>query len=245
METNQQIQTLTVQPIPQPKNGYKLPVLITVAILTFFVGGVGGYFLGARQGKLSNVTGEPPQTYTQPTSMPTVAQSPKPDETANWNSYSNTKYGYTVKYPQGWEPNRGPGNLTDEELSTQRDIDFYDPSLPGSDPGTGLNIRVNELDANGASKNCSDLSDCFSKTFSWLTESTTINESSISFLGVPALTFTLQRKTELYTQSWKYVYFIFTGNAYNINISTNVTREKEIFEVFDKILSTLMFVIID
>jgi len=243
METNQQEQTPTVQPTPQPVKEYKLPVLIIVATLTFLVGGVCGYLIGA---KLSKITSETPQTtVASPTSTPTITPSPKLDETANWSLYSNTKYGYTIKYPQGWEPNRGPGNLSDGKLSTQRDIDFYDPNLPGSDPGTGLNIRVNELDASGESKNCSDLNDCFSKTFSWLTESTTINESSITFQGQPALTFTYQRETELYTQSWKYVYFIFRGNAYNINISTNTVREKEIFEIFDKILSTLMIPIID
>jgi len=38
-------------------------------------------------------------------------------------------------------------------LQTQRDVDFYDPSLPGNAPGTGSNIQVNELDANGSAKN--------------------------------------------------------------------------------------------
>ena len=270
MEMNQQAQTPTAQPtlpsatpkmssVPAPetkeisaeplkKKGWlKILLIILLAIIL----GAGLFYTGYIYGqKKAHI----PQT-PQPTQTPKLTATPSPsseatttpttDSTANWNSYSNTKYGYTVKYPQGWESNRGPGNLSDEELSTQRDIDFYDSSLPGSDPGTGLNIRVNELDANGASKNCSDLSDCFSKTYSWLTESTTINESSISFLGVPALTFTLQRGTELYKQSWKYVYFIFTGNAYNINISTNTTREKEIFEVFDRILSTFIIAIKD
>ena len=28
--------------------------------------------------------------------------SPTPDETANWKTYTNTKYGYTVRYPKEW-----------------------------------------------------------------------------------------------------------------------------------------------
>jgi len=60
-------------------------------------------------------------------------------------------------------------------------------------------------------------------------------------LGQPAFTFTYQRKTDLYTQSWKYVFFIYDGNVYNIHISTNVIREKDTFELFDRIFSTLTF----
>jgi len=173
------------------------------------------------------------------TSMPTLTSTLDP--TANWKTYTNTKYGYTVRYPESWEPNRGPGSLSDEELASQRDIDFYDPTLPGEDPGTGLNIRVNELEAMGANRNCSNLNDCFSKTFSWLTETTTINKTPSTFLGQPAVTFTYHRGTKLYTQSWKYIYFIYKENAYNIHISTNITRERTVFEVFDQILSTFKF----
>jgi len=173
---------------------------------------------------------------------PCPSPSATPDETANWKTYTNTKYGYSIKFPQTWEPNRGPGNLSDIDLSDQRDVDFFDPDLPGGDPGTGLNIKVNELDATGTGRKCTDLNDCFSKTFNWLTETTTINKFSSTFLGQPAATFTYDRKTELYTQSWKYIYFIYNGNAYNINASTDTSREKTIFEAFDQILSTFKFI---
>ncbi len=172
----------------------------------------------------------------------TPEKTPQPsDPTANWKTYTNLKYGYAFKYPESWEPNRGPGNISDKGLSTQRDVDFYDPSLPGEDPGTGLNVMVNELDAAGTKRNCSNLDDCFSKTFDWLTETYTLNKTSSTFVGQPATTFTYQRKTDLYTQSWKYLYFLYKGNAYNIHISTNTNREKVIFGVFDQILSTFKF----
>jgi hypothetical protein len=36
----------------------------------------------------------------EPTQMPTPT--PTPDPTANWNSYTNVDYGYTIKYPLNW-----------------------------------------------------------------------------------------------------------------------------------------------
>ncbi len=234
-------QNLIAQPAVLAKPKTNLAAIFVVAILCSLVFGVSGYFLGKQSFKTS-IPYSPTFTISSPTPESLTTPTSAPDETSNWSLYSNSKYGYNVKYPQGWEPNRGPGNVTDSKLAKQRDIDFYDPSLPGGDPGTGLNIQVNELDANGTSRNCSDLNDCFSKTFKWLTDSTTINKTSSSFLGQPSLTFTYQRKTDSYTQSWKYVYFLYKENAYNLHISTNVTREKSIFEVFDKVLSTFKFV---
>ena len=184
----------------------------------------------------------------QPTPTSTVSvPSPTPavDPTASWTTYLNSKFGYSFKYPSTWEPNRGPGNLSDEELSNQRDIDFYDPSLPGEDPGTGFIVMVNELNAMGTNKECGDLEDCFTKTFSWLEEEITIDKQTTSFLGEPAITFTYQRKTALYSQSWKYLYFLFRNNAYNVHISTESGREKAIFNLFDQILSTFQFVIVN
>lgn len=230
----------------KPKTNYLMIGGIILVCFVFF--GFGGYYLGKQSSNGFNQESNQPNPYGSPT---TIASSPSPessarptsvpDQTSTWKTYTNSKYGYTVRYPEGWEPNRGPGNLSDKELASQRDIDFYDPSLPGEDPGTGLNIRVNELEATGANRNCSNLDDCFSKTFSWLTETTTINKTSSTFLGQPAITFTYQRGTKLYTQSWKYVYFIYKENAYNIHISTNITREKTVLGIFDQILSTFKF----
>lgn len=38
----------------------------------------------------------------QPTPTPVVVATPTPDLTANWKTYTDTKYGYSIKYPQGW-----------------------------------------------------------------------------------------------------------------------------------------------
>ena len=53
------------------------------------------------------------QTASGARTSPTTVVSPAPDSaplsTANWTTYSSTKWGYTLKYPQGWYliPNNG------------------------------------------------------------------------------------------------------------------------------------------
>lgn len=38
----------------------------------------------------------------QPTPTPVAVAIPTPDPTANWKIYTNTKYGYSIKYPEDW-----------------------------------------------------------------------------------------------------------------------------------------------
>lgn len=216
------------------------PIIILVLILL----GVIGYFIYQNtqlQKSNSNVT--------SPSTVPNanlLQSSPTPDPTVNWKTYTNTKYGYSVKYPSNWEPNRWIANLSDEELAKETLVEFNDLTLPGistgKDSGTGFQIATNELNPNGDGRNCSDLNDCFSKTFKERKESTnTTNRVSTTFWGQTAIIFNYQLKGTLYSQSFKYIYFIYQGNAYDMNISTRSDREKEVFGIFDQILSTFKF----
>ena len=68
---------------------------ILTGILGIFVlaGAVfGAYKLGQRQ----------VQPLSQPTPSPAVVATLTPDPTADWETYTNTKYGYLIKYPEGW-----------------------------------------------------------------------------------------------------------------------------------------------
>ncbi|PJE68920.1 hypothetical protein COU96_02585 [Candidatus Shapirobacteria bacterium CG10_big_fil_rev_8_21_14_0_10_38_14] len=219
-------------------------LLVSLVVLLIGTTGVFAYKYFRLKRQIDNkqpVPSVPPTKVT--TTGPSPAPSPLPtaDPTTNWKTYSNSRFGYSFKYPETWEPNRGPGNISDEELSSQRDVDFYDPSLPGEDPGTGFTVKVNELNATGASKDCSSLEDCFTKTFSWLDKGIITDKQNVSFLGEQAITFTYQRKTALYSQTWKYLYFLHKNNAYNIHISTESSREGVIFDIFDMILSTFKY----
>jgi hypothetical protein len=78
----------------------KSKIFVSVLGIFVFAGAVfGAYKLGQRQV-------QPPQ----PTPTPEVA-TPTPDPTADWKTYTNTEYGYSIKYPKDWntsEPEGGP-----------------------------------------------------------------------------------------------------------------------------------------
>ena len=66
-------------------------VLISVLVLVGIVGGA--YFLLPKTQTKTTQQIVPPIT-PQPT--------PTPNQTANWKTYTNTKYGYSIKYPNTW-----------------------------------------------------------------------------------------------------------------------------------------------
>jgi len=56
---------------------------------------VGLVFAGYKFGQIKQVQPGP-----QPTPTPGLVATPTPDPTANWKTYTNTKYGYSIKYPE-------------------------------------------------------------------------------------------------------------------------------------------------
>jgi len=98
-----------------PKPWLKIVLLGLVGLIV--VGGLvfAGYKLGQReeQAKLPQPT---PVSFLTPTSTPTPTPktspitvvatpselTPTPDPTADWKTYTNTKYGYSIKYPSNW-----------------------------------------------------------------------------------------------------------------------------------------------
>lgn len=64
-------------------------ILAGIVILVALAGGI--FYLG-------RVTAPKPQPQNVVTSSPQPSPSPT-DETANWKTYTNTKYGYSIKYP--------------------------------------------------------------------------------------------------------------------------------------------------
>lgn len=82
----------------------------TVAILLILIVGVIGYWIGAQKQKPSATTAAAIQNSTEPVATPNSIQAQSetqqtatpvstPDPTLGWKIYSNTKYGYSVKYP--------------------------------------------------------------------------------------------------------------------------------------------------
>lgn len=101
------------------------PILIILGIV-LLLGAVGGaYYFGQSSVKPSTSVSQTPVSNSQtsisptqspakttisptPTSVPTVV-----DETVSWKTYVNTKYGFSFKYPQGFETDTASGNPID------------------------------------------------------------------------------------------------------------------------------------
>lgn len=71
------------------------PILIVLGIVATLGIAGGAYYLGTNK-----APSQPQQVNTSQTPQPSQIPSPTSDETANWKTYTNTKYGYEIQYPQ-------------------------------------------------------------------------------------------------------------------------------------------------
>lgn len=70
---------------------YKFKILGGIFGVLVFTGATfGAYRFGQRQAQPT------------PTPTPAAVVTPTPDATANWKTYTNTEYGYSIKYPTDW-----------------------------------------------------------------------------------------------------------------------------------------------
>lgn len=98
------------------------PVLILVGILVIMAIAGGAYYFG----KISNKPTPTPPLVTQ--TQPTKAV----DETANWKTFVNTVYGYSISYPSDWSVVTGKNCQLDTSEATAQDsfICFSPQPLP-------------------------------------------------------------------------------------------------------------------
>lgn len=87
-------------PPPNPYSHSKI-FIIVLGIMFVLMIGIGSYVLGTRKNQTAIQNPQPISSPTQPS--PTTA----PDETANWKTYTNSKYKYTINYP--------PSHPTDDD----------------------------------------------------------------------------------------------------------------------------------
>ncbi len=114
------------------------PITIIVGILIAVIIAGGAYYLGRQTTPKSSpaVVSQTPQ----PTPSPTPDASPVPNgtgETANWKTYTNTVYQYSLKYPPHWQ-----------YIICQSSNNFYfdpNPACETDDPGV-LTLHIdNEI----------------------------------------------------------------------------------------------------
>ena len=187
----------------------------------------------------SNLT--PTLNPTTTTETPTSATSPTPDSTTDWKIFTNTKFNYQFHYPDTWELNRGPGNLTDEQLGGSRDIAVYDPNA--TPPGTMFSVDTNEFHSTGLTKECTTLEDCVSKSvasFSAYLPQEVTKENEI-FMDEQAIRITFDRDTDSYTQTWSHLFVIVNDEFYHFTMYSEVNSFRQNKPFFDQILSTFRF----
>jgi hypothetical protein len=228
--SDQPLNQPTTEPVsPKKPKKWLIPTLVVTLILAL---GTAGFFAYKYFFPVKQAISPYPQA---PTSTPLV------DPTTSWETFTNTKFGYTFKYPTGWTPTRGPGNLSDAELGKGREINVYDPQSTEviNRPGTGFTIDTNKLHKTGDTKNCSNLDDCIQKSTTFFPENAM--ELNTTFQNNPAKKITYDRETEIYTQTFSYVFTILNEDFYSFQIVSEKSDFTGVESTFAQILSTFKF----
>ena len=114
------------------------------------------------------------QSGAQPTPTPVAVATPTPNPTAEWKTYTNIKYGYSVGYPEEWKVEVDASVRDFPKIYVaQEEIRFngQPPGSPEDDTGGSIDIEVNVYN------NPSQLS-----FLEWLEEAA--YEPEVPFLGV-------------------------------------------------------------
>lgn len=218
------------QPIgemPKPKSRFKLISLIIFLLLTI---GVGVYLLIVKQNVfLSQNQQKPTPIITQPPSDPI----PTPDLTANWKTYTNTKYGYQLKVPGDFYNQAKPSawvNTSDSDfMSFNKDRQWY----------FVVNYAVNGPAYNPPAN--TDL-------IVWLKEKFTQldipDKANYEIDGVPAVKIHYLGRPQAFNTD--YYYFMRNGKLFEIQVLADVDDEggstlNEVEEITVQILSTFKF----
>lgn len=88
--------------VPQPTASKTNSILLIFAIVTLFLMGMTGFLAYQNtqlQKQLAQLQTVAPEV--SPTPSPTASE--VPDPTANWKTYSNTKYAFSIKYPSSFQ----------------------------------------------------------------------------------------------------------------------------------------------
>lgn len=137
------------------------------------------------------------------------------DETVGWNTYTNEKYAYEIKYPKDWKVQQ-PG----------------EPPYPGPPEG----VEFSSLDTNNFCRMAVEAS-----TFSFDGEieslrSKEYTETNIKVEGIDAIQFTTFQTNAISV----FIYFGFENNFYRIDRGSGATAEtnQKCKNVFDKMVSS-------
>jgi len=178
------------------------------------------------------------QVQLQPTPTPVVVPTPTPEPTADWKIYTNTKYGYSIKYPSEWTVEAMVGIPVET---------FEEPVIsgpPNADIQGQMFIEVRLKDERNTPK------EAFEKERSLGGILETITEETTTFAGYDAYKTTVRYKQEGYKYGvvTKAIYLIKDDYLHKIFYS-EWHRAKDIQSLddwtigatFDLMLSTFKF----
>lgn len=145
------------KPIKIHDDNHAVGIATTIAIIVLSLGFGGGYFgYNLSSGFLKNQmvsadeeTSTPTPTMSiSPEASPSASPSPSTSVSANpsdeWSIYKNTKYNFSVKYPDTWF-----GQGTNNEQSASVQLTSFKPSTTGSEIQNGYKVEVMFQDAKG------------------------------------------------------------------------------------------------
>jgi len=211
------------------KNGFLVSLLSVLLLLSCIIA---GFFAWQTQ----NLVKELQEIRSQElvTSVPT----PTPDPTADWKTYTNTKYFYTLKYPSHWlAESREPGvDNTPTIYATSRSIILSPDNQIQRVPNPLL-----EIQSVGSEISRPNYSEWVKRQRSNFVEGYKItNETTYDIAGVSA---TLLEGLHMYPSSSTYIkqlYFASSeeGVYHSISIGSDTKQDSA---VFDQILSTFKF----
>jgi hypothetical protein len=92
-------------PAPESHDSIVLPIVLSVLLSALVFGGLAFYLGLTQNGNQKTPTVQPTTVATATTRASTPAAELSPGEIANWKTYSNNKYNYSVKYPTDWKLN--------------------------------------------------------------------------------------------------------------------------------------------
>jgi len=115
------IQSQSPMEVPSNPSNPWLKIALFAVLGLFLAGGLvfAGMQIGRNQAQVVSQPISTPRVIATPTSVaviptegeittPTLISTPTPDPTANWKTYTNTKYGYSIKYPPETRVEEGP-----------------------------------------------------------------------------------------------------------------------------------------
>jgi len=229
---NQPLQNLS------PRKPASSAILIVVIILLFLAIA----FLAYQNYQLKQSLN---QVQTILLSQPTPA--PVTDPTADWTTYTNTKYKFSFKYPKELELVKGPAsNLPYEEFSTWKNVSF-DGIPKNLKDGLGISIIVDPADKDGKPFTCTTNEECLNELINSINapkETVIYVTKSVGNQKVKG--FKYATENQLYKSEYQYFIFLYSNNVLEINLYTNTNQpndldSKGINNVFDQILSTFRF----